>query len=241
MIRCLLVFLTGLGSLQEDPARESGASRAVSVRDGEVVRLQIRPSEPGRVFLTAVTFPEAITHVVSAWDPKDLSLEHEANRLFIKLLGKAEGSLDVILSGGAHVRLFLAGVPAPAPYDGTVAVNRIAPPPPGPDAPPRRASASGALELAKAMRLGQVPPDATVRSGGNAVLFRRTDIEVSLHYVYETGRYRGFVLGLANRSDRQAYHVDLARFGGEDLVLVGARDVVVPPGKATRLYVVDWK
>lgn len=239
MMRIALVLWAATGFPQEDPAREAGAVRSVTVQGGEAVRLQVRPSEPGRVFITAVTFPEAITHVVSAWDPKDLSLEHEANRLFIKLLGKAEGSLDVILAGGAHVRLFLATAIAPAPWDGTVAVNRAASSPE--PASPRRSNASGALDLARAMRLGQVPPDATVRSGGNAVLFRNADIAVSLHYVYETGRYRGYVLGLANRSDRQAYRVDLTRFGGEHLVLVGARDLVVGPGRATRIYAVDWK
>ena len=91
------------------------------------------------------------------------------------------------------------------------------------------------------MRLGDVPPDATVRSGGNEVLLRTARLEAKLHYVYETGRHRGYVLGLTNLSSNEAYHVDVRRFGGETLVLVGAKDVVIPPGKSTRLYVVDWK
>ncbi len=235
-----------LAAVRESGAQEkadpAGASRTVVAKDGQTVTVKARVAEAGKNFLTVLALPDAVAHVVSSWDAKDLSLEQEGSRLFIKLLAKAEGFLDVVTTGGLHVRFFLVGVAAPGAFDSTIVVRIGGGEAPAPSAPAgRRGGSGGALELAKAMRLGDVPPDATVRSGGNEDLLRMANLEAKLHYVYETARYRGYVLGLANLSLSEAYHLDVRRFGGEALVLVGAKDVVIPPGKSTRLYVVDWK
>lgn len=245
MRRAFAAYLALASSAAAAAAQEgsqAGGSRTVSVKDGQTVIVKARVAEAGKHLLTALVLPEGVAHVLSSWDAKDLSLEQEGPRLFVKLLAKAEGHLDVVTTGGLHVRFLLVGVPAPEAYDATVVVRSAgaeaaaAPPPEG-----RRAGAGGALELAKAMRLGEVPPEATVRSGGNEILLRAGILEARLHYVYETGRFRGYVIGLSNLSEDEAYHLDVRRFGGEALVLIGAKDVVIRPGKSTRLYVVDWK
>jgi len=225
---------------QDGKTEGTEAPRTVRARDGETVSLKLRVAEPGKNFLTVVTLPDPVAHVVSAWDPKDLSVEQEGKKLFLKLLSKAEGHLDIVTAGGAHVRLLILPAPASDPADSNVEV-RLAPREAHEEKTSHRAGASGALLLVKAMRLGEVPPDATVRSGVSETLYSSTAIDIALLSVYETGRFRGYVLSLANKSDTEAYHVDVSRLQGERLVLVGAKDVVVHPRKSTRLYVVDWK
>ncbi len=234
-----LAVLRAPGSAQEEGEEKPGAARTVTVRDGETVTLMLRVAEPTKNLLTVVTLPEAVVHVLSAWDEKDLSVEQEGNRLFLKLLSKVEGHLDVVTSGGAHIRFLILPAEGTVPYDSNVLV-KAAPARPV-QGPPRAPGASGALELVKAMRLGDVPPDATVRSGGGEVLFSSPDVDVALAWIYETGRFRGTVLALTNKSSSEAYHVDVSRFQGERLVLIGSKDVIVGPQKMTRLYIVEWK
>jgi hypothetical protein len=237
------LLLSALGALaQESPPRPAPpAERHVTVRDGETVRILARVSTRDEHYSTVVRFPEPITHVVSSWDPSQISVQDEESRLVLKLQAKAEGYLDVTLSGGALVRLFVSGVPAGSSFDSAIQVRLAGQAAPGGEKPAPKGVASGALELIRAMRLGEVPPDASVRTGGAQVLFRTGDIQVKALYVYETARYRGWVLGLENLSTENAYPLDLAGMGGEALVAVGAREVLVPPGRSTRLYIVDWK
>lgn len=234
----LLAWSALAARAQETPP--GPAERQVSVKDGETVRIRVRVSTRDEHYSTVVRFPEPIAHVVSSWDPSQISVQDGESRLVLKLQAKAEGYLDVVLTGGTLVRLFVAGVTPPGPFDSAVQV-RLADAPAAADNPPPRGAASGALELIRAMRLGEVPPDATVRTGRGEVLFQSPEIVVKALYVYETGRYRGWVLGLENLSARDAYPLDLTRFGGDSLVALGARDLVVLPGKSTRLYIVDWK
>ena len=236
--------LAGFPTLQEEPPSKLGSVRTVRVKDGETVTVKVQVADAERNILSVVTLPDPVAHVVSAWDRKDLSLEHESNKLFLKLLSKVEGHVDVVTSSGAHYRFLLLPVPAEAPYDSNVIVktreNAEDDPKEKEKARVRR-SASGALELIKAMRLGEVPPLATVRKGNGEVLWTSPNAQVTLLYVYETARFRGYVLGLANHASKEAYHVDVTRFTGERLVLIGSKDVVVPPGKSTRIFVVDWE
>ena len=238
----IVLTLAVPSAAQEEPAENPGAVRTVRARDGETIILKVRIADHERNLLSVVTLPDPIAHVVSAWDPKDLSLEHDAKKLFLKLLSKTEGHLDVITTSGTHYRFLVVPVAAPGPYDSNVVVKE------GGErqaesgkASARKRTASGALELVKAMRLGEAPADATVRDGMKEVLWTGPTVELTLLYVYETGRFRGIVLGLTNRSPEEAYHVDVTRFTGETLVLIGSKNVIVPPGKATRVYLVEWK
>ncbi len=215
---------------------KSGGSREVTVKDGETVTIRLAVAANAKNVLTAVTFPGAIKSVISAWDPKDLSVEHDASKLFLKLLSKAEGHLDVLTVDGLHARLYL--LPAAAEFDSHLVLKRA------PDRPEPKASApaaSGALELIKSMRLGAVPADATVRRGAGELLFEDDRVRATLLWVYDSGLFRGFVAQVANRSDKDAACIDLSRFHAEDLVLIGTRETQVSPGKATRLYLVCAK
>jgi hypothetical protein len=225
---------------QETPARPTPVERQVVAKDGQTIEVRVRVSTREEHYSTVVRFPEPILRVVSSWDPAQISVQDEETRLVLKLQAKASGYLDVVLSGGALLRLFVAGVLPAETCDSAIQI-RLA----GQAASPREkaaaGAASGALDLIRAMRLGEVPADVTVRTGRKEVLFRSTDIQVSLLYVYEASRFRGLVLSIENLSASSVYPLDITRFGGEALVLVGARDLVVPPGRSTRLYVVDWK
>jgi hypothetical protein len=235
--------LLALGALavraQEHPPRP--AERQVTVKDGETVRVLVRVSSREEHHSAVVRFPEPIAHVVSSWDPSQISVQEEDSRLVLKLQAKAEGYLDVVLVGGTLVRLFVSGVTAPAASDSAIQVRLGGQAHPERESPAPKGAASGALELIRAMRLGEVPPDATVRTGRGEVLFRALPIEVKALYVYETGRYRGWVLGVENLSSREAYPLDITRFGGDALVALGARELVIGPGRSTRLYVIDGK
>lgn len=237
----MLAFTLGVlavGLAQTPPVIQEGAKRTVRVKDGDTVTLRLRVYQEGQSYPTAILLPEEIANLIHGWDPKYLSLDNQGRLLSLALLGKAEGYIDVVTAQGKHLRLLL--VPVAEQHDSTVTVV-LGDMPAEPDKAGRKSGASGALELIRAMRLGEIPADATVRSGENRILLRMPAVEVTSHYVYETGRYRGYVLGLANLSSKEAFHVDVSRFMGERLVLVGAKDVVIPPGQATRLFIVDWK
>ena len=90
------------------------------------------------------------------------------------------------------------------------------------------------------VRSGREEPQARSEEEQD-VLFSSQDAEVRLLYVYETAQFHGYVLTLLNRNQKLAYHVDVRQFTGKNLVLIGSKDVVVKPGKATRVYIVDFK
>ncbi len=238
----LLALLTMPASAQEPPARPVPAERVVVLRDGETAQVRVRVSSREEHFSTVVRFPESVLHVVSSWDPAQISVQDEETRLVLKLQAKASGYLDVVLAGGALLRLFIVGVTGTEAFDSALQVRLAGQAASAAEKPATgAASASGALDLIRAMRLGEVPVDVTVRTGKNEVLFRSTDIQVSLLYVYDAARFRGLVLSLENLSVTNSYPLDITRFGGEALVLIGARDLVVPPGASTRIYIVDAK
>lgn len=238
-MRCIALGLAllALPVQAQDPAA-TGASREITLRDGETATIRMVVAEASKNLLSVVTLPETIQDVISAWDGKDLSVEHAGNKLFLKLLSKTEGHLDVITSAGHHYRLLLTAS-ADAGYDSNIVIRRKEEQP----GPTREiaGTASGAIDFIRAMRIGEVPPDATVRSGKNQTVFTSEDLEAVLVWTYETARFRGYVLRLANKSAKEAYHVDVTRFASDRLVLIGARDLVVLPRKATRLYLVFWK
>ena len=241
MIVCLVLSGSLAGPMfgqDVNPSHSAAASKCeVSVRDGETVIVRVAVSDAANNLLSAVSFPEQIAEIISAWNPKDLSIEHGSNRLFLKLLSKTEGHLDVVLSSGAHVRLFLAVSGADA-ADSHVVVKL---PESRPRPPAAAATGSGALELIRAMRLGEVPAGASIRTGGKEIIFESKVVEARMLLAYDTMRYSGFVVELTNRSTTEAYHIDLTKFAAENLVLAAARDVVLKPDSSTKLYLVFWK
>lgn len=241
MLTVAAVWLTvpAVASQESAPEGYAGLSRTVTLVDGQTSEVRARVSKPQKTVLTAITFPAPIREIVSAWNEKDLSVEHSGERLFIKLLSPSQGHLDAILATGRHLRLYVVPVKDEDLYDANVLIQTVGNPGDGNvRAQPRGA---GSLELVRAMRLGEIPAGVTVRKGGGVRLFGSPDVEAKLAWVYESAFYRGYVVRVENASTTTAYEIDLPRIHAEDLVLVGARNLVVDPASFTYIYLVFWK
>ena len=225
---------------QDAPTSKPGNVRTVTTQDGETVTVKVRLSGSDQNIVTVVTFPAEVAHVVHAWDREDLSVVNDSNKLFLKLLEKVQGYVDVITAAGTHLRLLVLPIPSPGPYDSNVRI-RLKNVVPAHEDLRRRPNAPPSVRLNIAMRLGEVPPDATVVSGQGEVLRSDESAEMSLLYKYETAWYVGYVLQLSNRSADEAYQVDVRTFTGEKLVNIGSKHMVVPPLRSTRIYIVDSK
>lgn len=230
----ILAVLAGLSGQADDPAART---RAVECRDGDTITVRIRVSSANQNLPCAVSFPDLLENVVSSWSDRDLSMEVQGAKLFLKLLAKTEGHLDVLTTGGMHLRLYLKPAAAGEEYDGHLVLKAI----PEKTLSDHPRKLPEALELVKAMRLGLVPPGASVKRGGGAVVTSGGDVEGKLAFVYETTAYRGYVIRLANKSPKAAYHLDVTRFNSPRLVLIGAQSLVVAPEKSTLVYLVLWK
>ena len=231
----VLVLLAGSAGQADDPAQAQ--TRSIECREGDTVRLRVRISTPELNVLTAVTLPDLVQNVVSSWNNRDLSVEVQGAKLFLKLLAKTEGHVDVVTTGGMHVRLYIEPSPAGQAYDGHIVLKAV----PKEKSVETSKQLPDALELVRAMRLGLVPPGASVRRGGDAVVSTTGDLEGRLAFVYETTAYRGYVVRLTNTSPKAAFHIDVMRFASPRLVLMGAKSLVVAPEKATLVYLVFWK
>jgi hypothetical protein len=178
---------------------------------------------------SVVTFPEeSLEALVAGWNESDLSIERRRENLFIKLLHSARGDVHVLGASGALYRLSV--VPADGAYDGHVRI--LAP-------RETKRSAPESLELIRAMRLGRRPAEGTVLRADQA-LYASPEISARLAYVYESTSYRGYVVRMENVG-ASAYRLDPSRFVSKDLVLVGSRELLLPPGEKTLLYLVFWK
>jgi hypothetical protein len=178
---------------------------------------------------TVVSFPEdSLEALVAGWNENDLSIERRRENLFIKLLRKARGDVHVLGGSGALYRLTV--VPADGPYDGHVRI--LAP-------KEAKRGVPESVDLLRAMRLGRLPIEGSVL---------RSDLEISASpewslrvlYVYETTAYRGYVARIGNGS-AVALRLDPSRFVSRNLVLCGARELLLAPGENTLLYLVFWK
>lgn len=232
----MLLLCAFLAGFQEDDS-SLAKTRTVETRAGETVSVRVRISGANQNLLTAVTFPDLVQNVVSSWNDRDLSVEYQGAKLFLKLFTKSEGHLDVATAGGTHVRLYIKPTVPGQEYDGHIVLKTVE----------TKATAEAAaklpdaLELVKAMRLGLVPPGSSVRRGGDAPVSLSADVEGKLAFVYETTAYRGYVIRLANNSAKAAYQLDVSQFSSGRLVLIGAKSLVIPPKQSTLVYLVLWK
>ncbi len=203
-------------------AREVIASdRPIEVRVPVSTEAQHRAS--------VVTFPEeSLEALVAGWNESDLSIERRRENLFIKLLHSAKGDVHVLGASGTLYRLSV--VPADGAYDGHVRI--LAP-------RETKKSTPESLELIRAMRLGRRPSEGTVLRADQA-LYASPEISARLAYVYESTSYRGYVVRMENVGG-SPHRLDPSRFASKDLVLVGARELLLHPGGKTLLYLVFWK
>ena len=93
--------------------------------------------------------------------------------------------------------------------------------------------------MIRAMRLGRRPAQGTVLRATSEVHLSK-DISANATYMYDGPSYRGYVIRIENVSD-STRRLDPSRFAGRDLVLAGAREMVLDPGAKTLLYLVFWK
>ncbi|MGH7342431.1 MAG: hypothetical protein ACREKH_18240 [Candidatus Rokuibacteriota bacterium] len=193
------------------------------------IEVRVPISTDARHPATVVTFPEeSLEALVAGWNEADLSVERRRENLFIKLLRRAEGDLHVLGASGTLYRLAIRA--AEGPYDGHV---RIRLPVEG------NREAAEPVELLRAMRLGRRPSRGTVFRASEPV-YASPEIAARTAYIYDAPSYRGFVLRVENVS-AIPQRLDPSRFVGRDLVLVGARDLLLRPGDRTDLYLVFWK
>ncbi len=203
-------------------------SRDVYASD-RALELRVPVSSDARHPACVVSFPEeSLEALVAGWAEGDLSVERRRERLFLKLLRKAEGDLHVLGASGTLYRLTIR--PVEGAYDGHVRVLAQK---------PRDRGAPEPVELIRAMRLGRRPSEGEIRRA-DEVVYQSARIAVRVAWVYETSAYRGFVARVENLSG-EAERLDPSRFLARDLVLAGAREMVVPPGGRTLLYLVFWK
>lgn len=178
---------------------------------------------------TVVTFPEdSLEALVAGWSEGDLSIERRRENLFVKLLRKVQGDVHVLGGSGALYRLTL--IPADGTYDGHVRI--IAP-------REQKRAVPEPVELIRAMRLGRRPAEGTVLRSDQAV-YASPELSARMAYVYETTAYRGYIVRVENVSSAPQ-RLDPSRFLAKDLVLAGAREMLLPPGGKSLLYLVFWK
>lgn len=213
---------------------QADETRTVQCADGGTVALSLRVATTDAHRLTVVAFPDPVQDVISSWNEKDISVEHLGAKLFLKLLSKVEGHLDVVTRRGFHVRLYIKPADENARYDSHIVVSANNQELIGPRRFPE------ALELVKAMRLGVVPPGIAA-SRADCVLHTSGEMEVRLIYVYAATRYRGYVLRLTNTSRTDPLQLDPSRFTSPRLVLMGAKSLTVLPEASTLAYLVFWK
>lgn len=206
---------------------QEGRVREVAFTE-RTVEIAVPLSGESRHVSTVVSFPEdSLEALVAGWNEDDLSLERRQDRLFIKLLRKAEGDLHVVGASGTLYRLYVR--PADGVYDAHVRIVR----------PAAERSRPGSIDLIRSMRVAQVPPGLTARRASGRI-HRGPGTVLTARYVYDSDFHRGYVLSLENVS-AEPLQIDLSRYSGEGLDLVGARDLRVEPGAETLLYLVFWK
>jgi hypothetical protein len=194
--------------------------------------------------MTTIAFPEErIEAVVSGWG-EELSVSENGNRLFLRLLRKAEGELAVVGGSGTHYLFYLVGVEpsAEGAYDRYVRIAREEPKSKEPPSLRGRRRPTGSVALLQAMRLGERPEGARILRAAGEPAFRSETVVLRLAYVYLTQDFAGYVYELENLTGvPQA--LDASRFRAREgtLVLTALRENLVPARGKTRLYAVFWR
>lgn len=237
VVLAVLGILPGQEGARGGPAQEA-AGRTVFHRAGESIPIAVPLSGAARHWVTILSFPEPVARAIVPLSEEDISIETDGREVVLKLLRAVEGDLAFRGRSGTLYQIRIATAKGGG-EDGFV---RIVLPKEKPGATPLPVQAkSGAIELLRAMRLGERPPNASVTAAPDFVLHESTELIVRPRLLYVTDSHEGLVLELVNRRKDGPYRVDLSQFTAERLVLVGARELVIPPGGSTRLYLVFWK
>jgi len=153
---------------------------------------------------TAVTFPAAITSIVTTASKQTLTLETVGSRLFLSPLAPDyAGEIFVILANDDQVPLLARSV---APEKADLALRLVASSAAGsrtPSAAPDGGSAWTPLRLMRAMILGVQEPGVTVtRSRQPFVAYNDSVLVLRTLATWKTPRYEGVVLEAENLTDQ---------------------------------------
>ncbi|HVR86051.1 MAG TPA: type-F conjugative transfer system secretin TraK [Planctomycetota bacterium] len=227
-------------------ASPPASSRTVEWKEGVTIPVRVPVAKPGRELMTTLSFPEdSIDTAITGWQEGEITAIQKRGLLFLRMVKRSEGQLNVIGGSGTHYLLFLQGVAADddAAYDAYLKIRKkeAAGAVLGlPQRPVRRPS--GAVELLQAMRLGRRPEGLRIFRAKRELALESPSLEIRLLYVYDGTSYRGYLYEVKNWSSlRQA--LDASQLGGKGpaLVLSSFRENVLDPGSVTRLYVITWK
>jgi len=208
--------------------------------DGSDIELLTPVAQPGKAFATVIELPEDGLKTILVHSNEDrISLEHEADKLFLKLLAPVEGYLDVVGRSGRLYRILFKPVTGGI-FDSRLRVTAAEPaakPAERSSSPPLFRRTPPALELIRAMRLSR-PLEGYQVQQVNIILARSAGVEARAIYRYAASETLcGYIVRLSNHGTEQL-RVDPSRFAGPDLVACAAREFVVAPGRHTFLYFV---
>jgi hypothetical protein len=218
---------------QDSSLELQARSREVKFERGIDIEIRVPVSRPGAGYSASIELPEQISEVLVRLHDDEISLDHSKATLFVTLLKKAEGHLDVVGASGTVYRLLIRPVPGGI-FDSFVLVRGSIPR--AEPSEPRRRQTPEALNVMRAMRLSVVT-DQIEAYAVDRVVFSDELVRASAVYVYESPGLVGYVVKLANLGD-EALRVEPQRFAGASLVAMAAREYVLPPKKHTYLYFV---
>ena len=233
-----------------EPQDPKAAPEVRTWREGLPIRVRVPIATEAHEVMSAVSFPETgIQAAVTGWGQNTLTAIQKGNFLFLRLSRKSEGQLNVLGESGTHYLLYLepAQPQDPRAYDAFVKIIR--PNGEGPkttpksrDVNPDRGKPRGALELIRAMRLGEPREDARILRAKGELLYSGQDLELRLLFLYEESSYLGRIYEVRNLSGRRLA-LDASRFRPAEgtLILSALRENVIPPGGVSRLYTVFWR
>ena len=247
---------TGAAGAQDLPkpklprAPESSSPSIREWKEGVTIRVRVPIATETHEVMSAVSFPETgIRSAVTGWGPGTLTAIQKGNFLFLRLSRQSEGQLSAIGDSGTHYLLYLEAVDAKAPvgYDAFVKIVRPTPEPQDPGtawrAPKREhPKPKGALDLIRLMRLGDRREGIRVLRAKGELVYSSDEVDLALLFVYEAPPYIGRIYEVRNKSGRKlALDASKFRSAGEDLILSGLRENVIPPGGLSRLYTTFWR
>jgi hypothetical protein len=195
----------------------------------EPVRMPLQVSTPAKSIQGVVELSDesSIAHLVTGFNKDDISLEVKQNRIFIKLLSEVEGSIDCVGASGRLYRIYV--VPSARSVTNLALRGKPARAREKPEVPLP-------LQLMRAMRLGETFEGAMI-SRASAVVVDDPSFVVQLQWVYKLDEFTGFVCTLRNRT-QAPLRIDPSRFRGENVLVIGVRDMKLGPGEVTRVYFV---
>lgn len=153
---------------------------------------------------TAITFPAAITSIVTTASKETLTLETVASRLFLSpLVPHYSGEIFVILANDDQVPLIARSVAAD---EADLAVRLVAGSAGASKRPGASSDTGGAwtpLRLMRAMILGLQEPGITVtRSPQPSIVYDDSVLVLRTLTTWKTPRYEGVILEAENRTDQ---------------------------------------